>query len=42
LKHLALSAFLWYFVAPAARGEYIVLRSGQRLMVTGYEIIGDK
>ncbi len=42
LKHLALSAFFVVFVAPAARGEYIVLRSGQRLRVTGYEIIRDK
>ena len=42
LKHLALSAFFVAFVAPAARGEYIVLRGGQRLRVTGYEIIGDK
>jgi hypothetical protein len=30
------------FGAPASRGEYIVLRGGQRLTVTGYEIIGDK
>src|SRR6202171_2336159 len=28
--------------APASRAEYIVLRSGQRLAVTGYQIIGDK
>jgi hypothetical protein len=28
--------------APALRAEYIVLRSGQRLRVTGYQIIGDK
>jgi Transglycosylase SLT domain len=42
LKHLALSAFLVILAAPASRGEYIVLRGGQRLTVTGYEIIGDK
>jgi soluble lytic murein transglycosylase-like protein len=27
--------------APAARAEYIVLRSGQRLRVTGYQLLGD-
>lgn len=29
-------------VAPAGRGEYIVLRSGQRLNVSSYELLGDK
>jgi len=29
------------FVAGEARGEYIVLRSGQRLTVTGYQLMGD-
>ena len=33
---LALSA------APALRAEYVVLRSGQRLVITGYQLIGDK
>jgi transglycosylase-like protein with SLT domain len=28
--------------ATSARAEYVVLRSGQRLAVTGYEIIGEK
>jgi hypothetical protein len=42
LKHLALSALFVAFAAPASRAEYIVLRSGQRLTVTGYQIIGDK
>jgi soluble lytic murein transglycosylase-like protein len=42
LKQLALSTFLLAFAAPALRAEYIVLRSGQRLAVTGYQIIGDK
>jgi soluble lytic murein transglycosylase-like protein len=28
--------------APALRAEYIVLRSGQRLTVTGYQLLGDK
>jgi soluble lytic murein transglycosylase-like protein len=42
LKHLALSALIVAFAAPALRAEYIVLRSGQRLAVTGYQILGDK
>jgi len=42
LKHLALSTFLVAFAAPALRAEYIVLRSGQRIAVTGYQILGDK
>jgi hypothetical protein len=33
---------LLLFLAPALRAEYVVLRSGQRLSVTGYQIIGDK
>lgn len=28
--------------APAARADYVVLRSGARLSVTGYEILGDR
>jgi hypothetical protein len=28
--------------APALRAEYVVLRSGQRLVVTGYQLLGDK
>jgi len=28
--------------APALRAEYVVLRSGQRLKVTGYQFLGDK
>jgi soluble lytic murein transglycosylase-like protein len=42
LKHLGLSVLLVACAAPASRAEYIVLRSGQRLAVTGYQIIGDK
>jgi hypothetical protein len=30
------------FSAPALRAEYVVLRSGQRLTVTGYQLAGDK
>ncbi len=28
--------------APSLRAEYVVLRSGQRLTVTGYQLLGDK
>lgn len=38
-------AFVFSFallVAPALRAEYVVLRSGQRLTVTGYQLLGDK
>jgi hypothetical protein len=30
------------FFAPPLRAEYVVLRSGQRLTVTGYQLLGDK
>ncbi|HEY4818712.1 MAG TPA: lytic transglycosylase domain-containing protein [Candidatus Acidoferrum sp.] len=42
LKHLALSALIVGFAAPGLRAEYVVLRSGQRLTVTGYQLVGDK
>jgi hypothetical protein len=42
VKHLGLTVLLVACAAPASRAEYIVLRSGQRLAVTGYQIIGDK
>jgi len=42
LKQLGLSVFILACAAPALRAEYIVLRSGQRLAVTGYQIVGDK
>lgn len=42
LKTLALIAFLVAFAAPGVRAEYIVLRSGQRLAVTGYQLLGDR
>jgi len=42
LRYLAPSMLLVVFAAPAVRAEYIVLRSGQRLAVTGYQITGDK
>jgi hypothetical protein len=34
--------FLAVLAAPTLRAEYVVLRSGQRLTVTGYELLGDK
>ncbi len=40
-----LTAFLAFagiaIVVPAARADYVVLRSGQRLNVTGYQLLGD-
>jgi hypothetical protein len=39
LKRLALSAFFVVVVSPAVRAEYIVLRSGQRIAVTGYQLL---
>lgn len=42
LKQLAMSAILLACTGPCVRAEYIVLRSGQRLQVTGYQLLGDK
>jgi Transglycosylase SLT domain len=42
LKHLAMSAVFLACAGPSVRAEYIVLRSGQRIAVTGYQILGDK
>jgi hypothetical protein len=33
---------LFILAAPSLRAEYVVLRSGQRLAVTGYQLLGDK
>jgi hypothetical protein len=33
---------LLLLATPALRAEYVVLRSGQRLTVTGYQLLGDK
>jgi len=38
---LLLAFFLFTFAIPAARAEYVVLKSGQRLIVTGYQLVGD-
>ncbi len=45
LKHILASLGLVSALslsAPAARAEYVVLRSGARLNVTGYQLLGDK
>lgn len=42
LKNLFLALGLLCFAAPALRAEYVVLRSGQRLTITGYQLLGDK
>jgi len=42
LKRAALLFLLVALAAPALRAEYVVLRSGQRLRVTGYQLLGDK
>ncbi|HVS88976.1 MAG TPA: lytic transglycosylase domain-containing protein [Candidatus Acidoferrum sp.] len=39
---LLLCCALLLAVAPMGRAEYIVLRNGQRLNVTGYQLLGDK
>jgi soluble lytic murein transglycosylase-like protein len=41
-KPLLVVLLLAFLAAPALRAEYVVLRSGQRLTVTGYQLIGDK
>jgi soluble lytic murein transglycosylase-like protein len=41
LKQIMLLFPLVLLAAPELRAEYVVLRSGQRLKVTGYEIAGD-
>ena len=35
-------ALLLALAAPTTRAEYIVLRSGERIHVTGYQVVGDK
>ncbi len=42
LKRAAFLLVLGVLAAPSLRAEYIVLRSGQRLKVTGYQLVGDK
>jgi hypothetical protein len=42
LTRIAFVCALFFAVAPALRAEYVVLRNGQRLSVTGYQLLGDK
>jgi soluble lytic murein transglycosylase-like protein len=42
LKQTLLLLPLSLLAAPALRAEYVVLRSGQRLTVTSYQLTGDK
>jgi soluble lytic murein transglycosylase-like protein len=41
-RRLSLLFMLAVLAAPALRAEYVVLRSGQRIKVTGYQLQGDK
>jgi len=38
---LLVGFFLAMFAIPSAHAEYVVLKSGQRLVVAGYQLIGD-
>jgi len=42
LKRAALLLSVAVLAAPSLRAEYVVLRGGQRLRVTGYQLLGDK
>jgi soluble lytic murein transglycosylase-like protein len=42
LRPILLSCAVLFGVAPSLRAEYIALRNGQRLHVTGYQLLGDK
>jgi soluble lytic murein transglycosylase-like protein len=42
LKYLAPLLMLLFTPTPEARAEYFVLQSGQRLHVSGYQLLGDK
>jgi soluble lytic murein transglycosylase-like protein len=42
LRRILLSCAMLFGVAPSLRAEYIALRNGQRLHVTGYQLLGDK
>ncbi len=42
LTRALLSCALLFAAAPSLRAEYVALRSGQRLHVTGYQLIGEK
>jgi hypothetical protein len=42
LMRFVLPCALLFAAAPSLRAEYVVLRSGQRLHVTGYQLVGEK
>jgi hypothetical protein len=42
MRALCAPLLLMLLAAPGLRAEYVVLRSGLRLQVTGYELVGDK
>jgi soluble lytic murein transglycosylase-like protein len=42
LSRLGICCAMFFVTASLARAEYVVLRSGQRLTVTGYQLVGDK
>jgi soluble lytic murein transglycosylase-like protein len=42
LRRILLSCAVLFGVAPSLRAEYVALRNGQRLHVTGYQLLGEK
>lgn len=42
LIRISFSCALLFAVAPSLRAEYVNLRSGQRLHVTGYQLLGER
>ncbi|HXE35769.1 MAG TPA: lytic transglycosylase domain-containing protein [Verrucomicrobiae bacterium] len=42
LKRIVFPCALFFVAAPCLRAEYVALRNGQRLHVTGYQLLGDK
>jgi hypothetical protein len=42
LRRMLLSCAVLFGVSPSLRAEYVTLRNGQRLHVTGYQLLGEK
>ena len=42
LIRILLACALLFAAAPSLRAEYVALRSGQRLHVTGYQLLGEQ
>ena len=42
LTRILLAGALVFAAAPNLRAEYVALRSGQRLHVTGYQLLGER